>query len=182
MQLVIGVSPKPKGAAARKLIREAEKVAERAIGRMTPAASAPPATAGVCGLLGLDTLSSTTGIDFSRVGPLGDVGCDYTSTDERTGVLVSVSAADSLDAAWSTARQSFPLPATPTPTTVDGLPAYDGLIGTDAAVVAVDLTGTPNGDGKVLGLLLLADPAAPGDPLASALAVTDLAVKAGTSG
>jgi hypothetical protein len=181
LQLVVSASPTPKGAAAKKLAKQAEQVAAAAVGRMTPAtASASPTTATVCSLLSADALSSATGIEFSHVAPLGDMGCDYTSTDQRTGVLVSLNAADSLDAAWSSAGQSFGLPATPTHTTVEGLPAYDALIGTDAAAVAVDLTGTPAGDGQVLGLLLLADPAAPGDPLASALSLADLAVKAHT--
>jgi len=180
-ELGVTVSPKPKGSAARKLTQKVEDLAAQAIGRMTPStASAAPTAGGPCALLSHDAILAATGMDLPHVGALGETACSLTSADQRTGVLVSLIKADDLDASWADARQSLPLPEAPTSTTVDGQPAYDALVGTDAAAVAVDLAGTPNGAGTVLGLVLMADPAAPGDPLGAALSVADLAVKAST--
>ena len=54
-----------------------------------------------------------------------------------------------------------------------GQPAYDAAVGTDSAAVAVDVTGTSDGHGKVLGVLLLGKPNASADPVATALSIAE---------
>jgi hypothetical protein len=173
LQLIAGASPTPKGAAAKKLIRQAETLAGLAIDRMTPAAAAPSPDPGVCALLSVDALGSATGKTFGQPTPANDTTCIYTSDDQRVGVMTVIGDAPDLDTAWSNAVDAFHLPAQPAHTTVAGHAAYDAPVGTDSAAVAVDLTGIPNDDGKVLGVLLLGNPDPSADPVASALSIAE---------
>ena len=178
LDITLGTSPLPKGAAAAKLQASAQALAETALGRMTAQPAGPSASPdlGICALLGLDALSQATGVTFARQDLLAPGNCAYTSADQRSGVLLLVSAAPSLDAAWKGARQSFPLPAKPTKATVAGQPAYTGQLNPTSAAVAVDLTGTPDGDGKVLGVLTLGMTAPSGDLIALTSQIAEMAV------
>ena len=178
LDITLGTSPQPKGAAAAKLQASAQALAETALGRMTPQAAGPSASPdlGICALLGLDALSQATGVTFARQDLLSPTNCAYTSADQRSGVLLLVSPAPSLDAAWKGARSSFPLPAKPTKATVGGQPAYTGQLNPTSAAVAVDLAGTPDGDGKVLGVLTIDMTPASGDLVALTSQIAEMAV------
>ena len=178
LDITLGTSPQPKGAAAAKLQASAQALAETALGRMTPQAAGPSASPdlGICALLGLDALSQATGVSFTRQDLLSPENCAYTSADQRSGVLLLVSPAPSLDAAWKGARSSFPLPAKPTKATVGGQPAYTGQLNPTSAAVAVDLAGTPDGNGKVLGVLTIGMTPASGDLVALTSQIAEMAV------
>ena len=98
LQLIAIVSPTPKPAAAKKLVRQAETLAARAIGRMSPAATPTPGPgAAICALLTVDALGFATGTTFGEPMPANDTTCLYTSEDQRVGVLTVVGDASGLE-------------------------------------------------------------------------------------
>ena len=178
--VVLSEAPEPTGAAARKMEGEVQALGERAIGRMAPLTPGPSASTatGICPWLSVDSLSQATGITFRWADATSDTACTYTSSDQRTGVLVGLNDATDLDSAWNDAKKTFHLPDQPTSLHVGGLPAYAAILNDTSAAVAVDLAGTPDGNGKVLGLLVAGFPSSAGDPVALAARLAETALAA----
>ena len=121
---------------------------------MTPSTEQPvaPPTAD-CALLSLQGLESATGLVFEVVPSDGDETCVFVTRDQRASIILATSEYASLDDAWSEAQQALAdLPAA-TALDVAGHPAYWGQ-GDAGAIIAVDLAGVADMEGKVLGVIL----------------------------
>jgi len=150
----------------------ATRIAKLVVGRMVSDAASPsPSTPPTCALVAADTVLSITGVTFVQVSPDGTDVCYFVTTDQRTSVLLAVSDAASLEAAWTADRTMFGGLPDPTEATVAGHPASTADT-TKGAIVVVDLAGIAGRNGKVLTVIADGFPAGT-DELAIATKVAE---------
>jgi hypothetical protein len=152
----------------------ATRIAELVVGRMVTGGATPSPSAPACGLIAADTVLSITGVTFAQVSPGSGDACTLVTSDQRTSVLMAVSDAASLDAAWTDARTMFSGLPDPTTATVAGHAAVTADTA-KGAIVVVDLAGIAGRDGKILTVIVDGFPAGT-DELAIATKVAEAAV------
>jgi hypothetical protein len=141
--LAVGFSANEPDPATRR--DQAIAIAEAIIPKLS--SEAPPVPESAECDAPLDELSRITGVELVAGMPLGAV-CFYTSgSSSQQGVVIGVLAGDDPAAALEAA--GFTSEVAPAPTDVDGRAALV-VDAPEGSSLAVDLDGTPGGDGQVL--------------------------------